>query len=60
MCKKLITHWIKKNRKEANKIYARNTEKDITVDLSPIMLSFFSARFPNQTFHNPRLLNRAN
>ena len=38
-------------------INTRNTEKYIIVDLN---VHFFIPCFPDQTFHNPRLLNCAN
>ena len=38
-------------------IDTRNREKDITVDLK---VHFFFPCFPDQTLHNPRLLNCAN
>ena len=38
-------------------INTRNTEKDIIVDLNAHV---FLPCFPEQTFHNPRLLNCAN
>ena len=42
---------------KSSNIITRNTEKDIIVDLN---VQFFLPCFPDQTFHNPRLLNCAN
>ena len=42
---------------KSGNINTRNTEKDITVDLN---VYFVLLRFPDHTFHNPRLLNCAN
>ena len=42
---------------KSGNINTRNTEKDIIVDLN---VHFILPCFPDQTFHNPRLLNCAN
>ena len=42
---------------KSGNINTRNTEKDIRVDLN---VHFFLPCFPDNTFHNPRLLNCAN
>ena len=42
---------------KSGNINTRNTEKDIIVDLN---VHFFLPCCPDQTFHNPRLLNCAN
>ena len=42
---------------KSGNINTRNTVEDIMVDLN---VHFFLSCFPDQTFHNLRLLNRSN